>query len=263
MKLYEINPHAFIAAQQSKFLSHSKETLKANEFIILLDFSENYSFVVQDEVQGWHWANAQCTIHPFVIYYKDDENVLQHRSIVMIAESLKHDFAAVNLFQEKLFQFLQNRYSSIKKLMFFSDGAGSQYKNKHNFFYLCQLKKLYGFAAEWHFFATSHGKGPCDGIGGTLKRLATKASLQRTHENHILSAKGLYEWARKNISVMHYEFCSISDYNCKYLSLEKKKAKLRAVEGTQSFHSFIPLNENLIKVKRYSFSNEEEIKRLL
>ena len=30
------------------------------------------------------------------------------------------------------------------------------------------------------FLATSHGKGPCDGIGGTVKRLATKASLQRT-----------------------------------------------------------------------------------
>ena len=29
---------------------------------------------------------------------------------------------------------------------------------------------------EWHFFCHSHGKGPCDGLGGTVKRLATKAS---------------------------------------------------------------------------------------
>jgi hypothetical protein len=35
-----------------------------------------------------------------------------------------------------------------------------------------------GVLAEWHFFATSHGKSACDGVGGTLRRLAPKASLQ-------------------------------------------------------------------------------------
>ena len=28
------------------------------------------------------------------------------------------------------------------------------------------------------FFATSHGKNACDGVGGTIKRLAAHASLQ-------------------------------------------------------------------------------------
>jgi len=32
--------------------------------------------------------------------------------------------------------------------------------------------------AEWHFYATAHGKGVCDGLVGTVKRLAAKASLQ-------------------------------------------------------------------------------------
>ena len=33
--------------------------------------------------------------------------------------------------------------------------------------------------AELNFFATSHGKGPRDELGGTGKRLAARASLQR------------------------------------------------------------------------------------
>ena len=33
--------------------------------------------------------------------------------------------------------------------------------------------------AQWNFFATNHGKSPCDNIGGTLKKAAIKASLQR------------------------------------------------------------------------------------
>jgi len=43
---------------------------------------------------------------------------------------------------------------------------------------LCHHKSDFGMDAEWHFFATSHGKGPCDGLGGTIKRLAARASLR-------------------------------------------------------------------------------------
>ena len=64
-----------------------------------------------------------------------------------------------------------------KKIFYFSDGAAAQYKNRKNFTNLAYHEEDYGVPAEWHFFATSHGKGPCDGIGGTVKRLATKASL--------------------------------------------------------------------------------------
>jgi hypothetical protein len=33
----------------------------------------NYSFIVQDAVQGFYWQNEQATLHPFAIYYKEDE----------------------------------------------------------------------------------------------------------------------------------------------------------------------------------------------
>ena len=36
----------------------------------------------------------------------------------------------------------------------------------------------YELKAEWHFFHTSHGKNPCNGIGGTVKHLLARASLQ-------------------------------------------------------------------------------------
>ena len=33
------------------------------------DFSGNFTFVVQDEIQAFHWNNSLATIHPFVCYY--------------------------------------------------------------------------------------------------------------------------------------------------------------------------------------------------
>ena len=49
------------------------------------------------------------------------------------------------------------------------------------------------------FFGTSHGKSACDGIGGTIKRLATNASLMATEKTHILMPLDLFDWASKNI----------------------------------------------------------------
>ena len=71
---------------QSCFLKEKKKDLKEGEFVIVGDFSENYSFVVQDAAQGFHWNNTQATIHPWVYYYLQD-NTLKHSSFTIISEN--------------------------------------------------------------------------------------------------------------------------------------------------------------------------------
>ena len=40
---------------------------------------------------------------------------------------------------------------------------------------------------RWVFFPTSHGKQPCNGIGGTVKQLVSNASLKHDLKDQILS----------------------------------------------------------------------------
>ena len=54
------------------------------------------------------------------------------------------------------------------------------------------------------FFATSHGKSPCDGIGGTVKCLVARASLQPTLEHHILTPQQMFEWYSHTILLCVY-----------------------------------------------------------
>ena len=68
----KLTSHSFISRAQSVYYKNQKETLENNTAIVLVDFAVNYSFVIQDEVQGFHWKNAQATLHPIVIYYKQD-----------------------------------------------------------------------------------------------------------------------------------------------------------------------------------------------
>ena len=42
----------------------------------MVDFAENFSFVVQDEIQAFHWNKLQATLHPIVMYYKQNGNLL-------------------------------------------------------------------------------------------------------------------------------------------------------------------------------------------
>ena len=73
--------HDSIAIEQSSFSKNEKESLQPGELIIICDFAENFSFVLQDGAQGFHGNNSQATVHTFVIYYKNDSE-LTHLKLV-------------------------------------------------------------------------------------------------------------------------------------------------------------------------------------
>ena len=54
----QLTTHHYIARNQSQYLKHLKDTLKPKQAIINNDFAENYSFIVQDAIQGFHWNNS-------------------------------------------------------------------------------------------------------------------------------------------------------------------------------------------------------------
>lgn len=149
-KLENLKMHHFISKSQGKFMKDKKQILAVNECIVLADFSENYSFVVQDEVQGHHWVNKQATVHPFVFYYKDQDELKSH-SFCVISDHLEHNTTTVHAFQQQLINYIKEHHPSIKKLIYFSDGAASQYKNKKNFINMCFHKEDFGLDVEWHF----------------------------------------------------------------------------------------------------------------
>lgn len=112
--------HDYIAKSQANYLEGAKNTLEEGEFIVTLDFSENYSFVIQDSVLAYHWSNEAVTIHPYVIYYKK-ENKICHHNFVIISEANKHDSTAVNIFNKKMIDYLHQNHGKgkVKKLFFF------------------------------------------------------------------------------------------------------------------------------------------------
>jgi hypothetical protein len=72
------------------FLKELKCYLYPGEFMVLCNFAENYSFILQGEAQGFQQDNEQDTVHPlFVIYFKKlDALNIEYENLVMISECL-------------------------------------------------------------------------------------------------------------------------------------------------------------------------------
>ena len=111
-KLEALHSHSFIASQQSKFFVKSKSMLNLVRSWYMLIFSENYAFILQDTTQGFHWNNAQVTLHPFVIYYRESDVTEIHLNFVVITNCMNQNTVTVHFFQRKLILFLKRALSS-------------------------------------------------------------------------------------------------------------------------------------------------------
>ncbi|KAJ8671657.1 hypothetical protein QAD02_002916 [Eretmocerus hayati] len=132
----------------------------------------------------------------------------------------------------------------LTKIFYVTDGASQHFKNESNFANLVAHEKDFGVVAEWHFHATAHGEGACDGIGANLKRGAKQASLQCSSQHHILTPQSLFEWAKK--------YCKETEvFSSGKEVYEQVEDELRTrfnmntdpIPGTLQSHAFIPTSD--------------------
>ncbi|CAH1115696.1 unnamed protein product [Psylliodes chrysocephalus] len=258
-KWSELLKHDFVAKSQASYFSKQKESVEVGEFIVCLDFSENYSFFVQDAIQSHHWSNDQATLHPYVAYYKENGE-MKHGNFVMISEKLSHDASSVHLFNTKLIEFLKNKFGAdnVKKIKYFSDGAASQYKNKYNFANLINHKNYFAVEAEWNFFATSHGKGACDGLAVSVKRQAYRASLQRDNNKHITTPLSLFQWAESYFKKINFAFCYQKDHDVHEQKYQQRFERTVTIKNTRQFHYYKPLNDVSLQYKTLNSTANDE-----
>ena len=70
----------------------------------------------QDVIQFFHWNNTQATIHPFVIYYKQD-GTLKHKSLACISDML--DVHTVYTFKKTIiYNIVKKDLNHIEKVIY-------------------------------------------------------------------------------------------------------------------------------------------------
>ena len=86
--------HFNISKCQSTYLKKLKSEIDSSTVLFLGDFAENCQFVIQDEALGFHWNNSQCTLHPVVTCYQEN-NELKNISYCVTSDNRKHNVTLV------------------------------------------------------------------------------------------------------------------------------------------------------------------------
>ena len=149
-------------------------------------------------------------------------------------------------------------YPNITHIQYFLECCSAQYNNYKNLLNLTFHNQDFGFDAVWNFFATSHRKSPCDGLGGTIKRKLTIESLSRTKTAPILTTLQAYKYCKTNMPRVKLFFLPKDDLVKVCLKLKARYAIGHTVPGTYSCHVYIPKDVGIICVKK--IGEDEEIR---
>ena len=114
-----LSQNSYLAKAHTKYMKSKTESLGANEVLVLGDFTENYPYLIQVEIQSFQWSKEHCTLHLLVIHYKNADGNLQHYSLCFISDdNTRHKI------QTLLVKFLNHRLLNVTKIYYVSDGCG-------------------------------------------------------------------------------------------------------------------------------------------
>lgn len=251
-KLPNFMLHVFIKREQSHCFQTKLLSIAHGSAVIQIDFSENYTLQHQGEIQSAYWNQSQLTIFTVCVWMHAEK-----KSIVFVSDELDHEKNSVCVFIHELLSKLVAKHG-ITKVDIFSDGPSSQFKNQFVLNYLPIIKKQLNLDYLcWNFFATSHGKGAVDGIGGTVKRNVWMETLSR--QAVVSSLQDFCEVAMKKeqkIEVIPVSAEGIKSSASK-MELNKFFASSTPVPSIKRMHFVRVLPNGAIKCKE--FTNKIEI----
>ena len=104
--------HCYVTRQQRDYIKSIKITSSFSTFAVAqMDFAENFSFVVQNEIQSAYWNQKQATVYTVVISVGAN-----HRNVVIISNHMVHDTSFVYWAQKLIVSFIREEYPTIQKI---------------------------------------------------------------------------------------------------------------------------------------------------
>jgi hypothetical protein len=216
-----------------------RASLSPTEVLIWMDFSENFSCTVAEQVQSAYWNPAAVTLHTAVMYYTDENQNSTHKSIVAVSNDLSHNAASVCAIIKKMMPGIMNTVPQLSKVYYLTDSPTSQYRNRSIFQMISYHQQDYGLPCSWMYLEAGHGKGPCDGLGASVKRSASRAI---THGRIIQSAEEFFTWS--NSFKTSIDFIYVSKEDCKAIQniLQERGQGIKRVQGTMKLHAVVGQN---------------------
>lgn len=170
--------------QNNEFL---KDKSLSHKRVLQMDFAMSFSCEYQNEIQSALWSRNTVLLFTAATFFRDE-----CQTYLICSDSPDKGKNTIYAFVKKLYQTIP-KDESIQIETIFTDGPSSEFKNKYMLKVLNGLSNLYGKPFEWKYFATSHGKGVVDGIGGRAKSLVRTKCLSKSETTCVQSSTDFFE----------------------------------------------------------------------
>lgn len=243
--------HVYIKHEQARAYKEERAlitnaVLSTHKSLLQIDISENFTCISQDEIQSAHWHQNQVTLFTAALWHSGTLY-----PIVLVSDNLNHSKDTIIAYLDRLLEELPRHVS---ELSIWLDGPSSQFKNKYIAASLKSLQERFNLTIIWNFFATAHGKGPVDGIGGAVKRYVWR--MVKTRKCMVYNASQFAKAAENsNVMVLEMSEDNIKQRNinldihktfdnCSKLGGISKSHCMKNVAGVVSIHFLTKHAEN-------------------
>lgn len=242
--------HSYLKDKQAASYNRSKASAKepvSNVCLLQMDFAENFTCLWQNEIQSAHWRQRQVTIYTVMVYHRQ-----QTLSLVIVSDYREHEKCAVAAFTSQALDVIKKEFPTVEMVDIWSDGPSSQFKNKYVFVLLSKLQNHHGLTLKWNYFATSHGKGPNDGLGGNVKRMARR--LIMTNAKMITDAETFVEGIQSCQTDIHLLVMNQDaiEQQCQALGTDALWDGIQTFQGTITTHCLEALEEKTLRLRYYT-----------
>ena len=238
-KIEKFSEHEKLYQHQEKQYDNDIEQLKVDECIVVQDFSSKFHTVDTINQSQMEWFNLNTTndlVLTLITKLTDDK--LKYQYFNYFSED-KNDSLYVKC---AWMQFIEDiNLNSFKKVIIWSDGGPKHFKCAKNLYF---FSTLFNSKVVYNFFASCHGKGPCDSHLGVIKRRLKEFLLEKdiTSVEDIINVVKL----QPNSNGVEIEIDP---------TLNHKVTKLP--EGIKKYHNFTFENTGVIKCNLLTNDSEE------
>ena len=230
--LITLKLHLYTNKEQHRCYRLIKDNLSDNELMIYVDYSESYKNQEQGEVQSAYFGHQNFSLFTACVYYRKDGE-LKSLNTVVVSESTDHSRIAAHSCVETVINYAKQKLNLLQPLNIhiISDGCAAQFRSKYIFSLMTDLAQE--DTIIWYYNERHHGKGPMDGVGGTLKNIMFRKV--KSGEISFETAKDFADNARKICNAIHTIYLPKSDEK-----VEKDKVlHARAIPQTLKVHKVI------------------------
>ena len=230
-ELVVLKEHIHIKRRQVSAYQDMKASLGPNDLMVQVDFAESYKNDQQDAIQSAYFGN-QCFSIFTACCYVNVEGVIKNQSVVILTERSEHDrVASMSCLQKVVEEIELKNGKSYENLYVWSDGMGAQFRSRFVFQILAcaifQDKHL-----VWCYNESHHGKGPMDGVGGTVKNIIFRKV--KSGKFVILSPQEFAEAVKKSGPAIHAVYLPESENIVEPVGIESA----RKIKDTLKIHKF-------------------------